>query len=263
MGYDFMRDFLGEVKLFLSRKYYLYPMFCKPIIKYLLLTGTIGALLISSAFLFKAEKVIQIDVNHILNTRSVTTLTKGELITWTNGIDKQNGYLTMAAAKFKGDTDPHALPDDPIVAANEHHPAIVLHYANEEGVKYQARYLADTGSFIIKVPANKYSGLYLSLTSAYGASQLQFELTYKDGTELRNFVLPDWAKDVPDNDPDFSYVVHNMGKWSNKNTLTEKDHHNIHALNVHPDANRVLTAVKLKNLSKTYILFWAATGVVK
>ncbi len=238
-------------------------MFRKPISKYLLITGLISALLMNSAFLFKAGEVIQIDVNHILNTRSVTTLTKGELITWTNGVDKQNGYLTMAAAKFKGDTDPHALPDDPLIAANEHHPAILLHYANDEGVKYQTRYLSDTGSFIIKVPPNKYSGLYLSLTSAYGDSKLQLELMYKDGAETKNIVLPDWFKDVPDNDPDFSYVVHNMGKWGNKNTLTEKDHHNIHALNIHPDAGRVLTAVRLRNLSKTYILFWAATGVVK
>lgn len=226
------------------------------------LIGALVTLVISTAFLYKTEKVIQVDINSVLNGRTVTTLTKGELVTWTNGVDRQNGYLTMAAAKFKGDADPHALPDESLIAANEHHPAILLHYSNNDGIKNQTRLIADTGEFTFKVPANKYSDLYVGVTSAYGAAPLQFDLIYKDGTEQKSFTVPDWFKDIPDTDPDFSYIVHNMGKWGKQNTLTEKDHHNIDALNIHPDAKRVLTAVKLRKLTGGYLLFWSATGVV-
>jgi hypothetical protein len=236
----------------------------KSTLKYLLVIAVIGSLTISSGYLPQTVKVIQIDISGLLNTRSVTTLTSGKLVPWTNGVDRQNGYLTMAAALFNKETNPKAIPDNSLIPANGHHPAILLHYANTDGVKNQTRLLADTGgSFTLNVPKNRYSDLYLCLTSAYGKSKLQYDLIYSDGTESKYVVVPDWANDVSDNDPDFSYVVHDLAKWSNKGTLTETDHHNIHALNVHPDAGRTLTAVNVKNLSKTYMLFWAATGVVK
>lgn len=225
--------------------------------------SAICTLVISSAWLNKTDKVIQIDISSGLNTRSVTTLTKGKFVPYSNGVDKQNGYFTASAAQLNEDDDKHALPDDPLIPANEHHPAILLHYKNGDGVKYQTKYIIDTSSFIIKVPPHNYSGLYFSLTSAYGASKLQFDLIYKDGTAVKNFTLPDWFNDVADNDPNLSYVVHNMGKWSSANKLVEKDHHNIHALNIHPDAGRMLTAVRLKNLSATYLVFWAVTGITK
>ncbi|HTH82317.1 MAG TPA: hypothetical protein VL490_05260 [Mucilaginibacter sp.] len=228
-----------------------------------LIISAAGALLICSSWLYKAEKTVQIDISPVLNTRSVTTLSKGKFVPYTNGVDKQNGYFTASAAVLNGDDAQHALPDNPLIAANEHHPAILLHYNNDDAVKHQTRYITDTSSFTIKVPSHHYSGLYLSLTSAYGASKLQFDLIYKDGTEVKNFILPDWFNDVADNDANLSYVVHNMGKWSNTNKMVEKDHHNIHALNIHPDAGRVLTAVRLKNLSATYLVFWAATGIAK
>jgi hypothetical protein len=235
----------------------------KPFTKYLIVLSAIGALLINSAYFCKTGKVIQIDVSAILNARSVTTLTKGNPVTWTTGIDKENGYLTMAASAFMGDKDPHALPDNPLFPAGQSHPGILLHYSNEAGTQNQTRCLPDSGEFVFRVPHYKYSDLYLSLTSSYGASSLQFELTYIDAVELRNFILPDWFKDIPENDPDFSYVAHNMGKWGNKNNLNEKDHHNIDALNIHPNPNRILTTVKLRKLPGGYLLFWAATGVVK
>jgi hypothetical protein len=219
--------------------------------------------MISAGYRYQTEKVIQIDVSDLLNIRPVTTLTNGELIPWTKGVDHENGYLTLSAAFFNKETDPKAIPDNPLIPANSHHPQILLHYNNNDGIKYQARLLADTGgTFTLKVPKHKYSDIYLCLTSAYGKSKLQYELVYADGVLTKNITVPDWANDVPDNDPDFSYVVHDLAKWSNKSTLTETDHHNIHALNIHPGGGRVLTAVRIHNLSKTYMLFWAATGVV-
>ena len=239
-------------------------MYIKSGNKCIILIAAIGALIISSGYFYKADKkVIQVDVSAILNARPITTLTKGALVTWTTGIDKDNGYLTMSAAAFINDKDPHALPHNPLFPASQSHPEILLHYSDEDGTNNQARCIPDSGEFAIKVPVHTYADLFLSLTSSYGASSLQFELTYKDGVELRNFVLPDWFKDIPDNDPDFSYVAHNMGKWGNKNNLQEKDHHNIDALNIHPNPKRMLTSIKLRKLPGGYLLFWAATGVLK
>ena len=238
-------------------------MHSKTFTKSLVVISIIGAFIITSGYHYKANRVIQIDVSAILNARSVTTFNKGKLVTWTTGIDKENGYLTMAAAAFTGDKNPRALPDNPLFPANSSHPEILLHYSNKAGTQNQTRCLPDSGEFICKVPHYKYADLYLSLTSSYGASSLQIELTYKDGVELKNFVLPDWFKDIPENDPDFSYVAHNMGKWGKKNNLNEKDHHNIDALNIHPDPNRMLSSIKLRKLPGAYLVFWAATGVVK
>jgi hypothetical protein len=238
-------------------------MHANPFTKCLIVLSAMGVFLFNAGFYSKTDKVIQIDVSDILNARPVTTLTNGKLVTWTTGIDKENGYLTMAASSFMGNQDPHALPDNPLFPANQSHPEILLHYSNKEGAENQTVCLPDSGEFVCKVPNYKYSDIYFSLTSSYGSSALQFELTYNDGTELRNFVLPDWFRDIPENDPDFSYVAHNMGKWGNKNNLNEKDHHNIDALNIHPNPNRVLTRVKLRKLPGGYLVFWAATGVVK
>ncbi|MDB5158026.1 MAG: hypothetical protein JWR50_2733 [Mucilaginibacter sp.] len=254
---------LNEQERKISKKYYLYHMRRKSTLEYLFVTLIISSLIVSSAYRYQAGKVIQINVDDLLNVRPVTTLTNGKLVVWDKGVDRENGYLTMAAGLFNKETESKAIPDDPLIPADQHHPAILLHYANKEGVKNQAKLLSDTNSFTIKVPKHNYSDLYLCLTSAYGTSNLEYSLIYADGAEVKHITVPDWANDVPNNDPDFSYVIHDRAKWSNKNTLTETEHHNIHALNVHPDIKRILTAVKVKNLSKTYMLFWAATGVVK
>ena len=229
--------------------------------KCLIAFTVVAVLIINSGYFNKPEQVIQIDVSAVLNTRSVTTLTKGIPVTWATGIDRENGYLTMAASAFMGDTDPHALPDNPLFPANRSHPEIMLHYSNEDGTGNQTRCITDSGEFSFKVPKEKYADLYLILTSSYGVSSLHFELIYQDGVDMKNFVVPDWFKDIPENDPDFSYVAHNMGKWGKKNNLNEKDHHNIDALNIHPDPKRILTAIKLIKSPGGYLVFWAATGV--
>ncbi|MGF7078235.1 hypothetical protein [Mucilaginibacter sp. UYCu711] len=239
----------------------LYTMQLKSTKKYLFIGLVLSSLIICAGYKYQTNKVIQVDISYLLNIRPVTTLTNGKLLPWTKGVDRENGYLTTAAALANGETNPKAIADDPLIPANAYHPAILLHYNNNEGSKNQAMLLADTNTFTIKVPKNKYAGFYICLTSAYGKSNLQYELIYDDGSETKTIIVPDWANDVPDNDPYFSYVVHDLAKWTNRNFRTEADHHNIHALNVHPDTKRALTALRIKNLSKTYVLFWAATGV--
>ncbi|MFD2872120.1 hypothetical protein ACFS5N_06560 [Mucilaginibacter ximonensis] len=232
----------------------------KSTLKYLIGGALATGFLVNSSYTTKTDRgAFQIDVGHLLNARPVTTLSSGMLVHWTKGVDRENGYLTASAAKFNGEVGSKALPDDPLIPGNSHHPAILLHYSNEDAMGYQAR-LLDTGTTTIDVLTGRYKNMYLCFTSAYGKSELKVELIYNDSAEVKNFTVPDWANDIPDNDPDLSYVVHDLPKWSNKGSRTEPDHHNIDALNIHPTLKHVLKQIRIKNLSKTYLMFWAAAG---
>lgn len=212
------------------------------------------------------DKTIQIDIGKLLNARPVTTVSGGKLQTWTIGIDgggKGDGYLAAAAAKINGDKNAHALPDDPLIPANSSHPVILLHYRNGDKGN-QTRSIAGIDSFSFKVPLKKYSDLYLSLTSSEGPSQLHIRLTYTDdGSEVKDFTLPDYYNDIPEGDINLGYAVHDLAKWGPDNKMTESDHHNIDVLNIHPDPKRVLKEVTVSKGKAGYLVFWAATGVIK
>ncbi|GAA3963335.1 hypothetical protein [Mucilaginibacter dorajii] len=209
-------------------------------------------------------KTVQVDIDTLLNARPVTTFTDGKLTSWTKGIDgggDGDGYLSMAAALFHGDKTPHALPDGSLIAATATHPAIKLHYNNTDNWNNQARYMAGEGSFAFNVPRRKYSGMYLGLTSSEGASQLKVELVYLDGAETKNFTLPDYYNDIPATDANFGYLVHDLAKWGKNDVMTEKDHHNIDLLNIHPDPKRILIRVSVSKTKPGFLMFWSATGV--
>ena len=244
----------------------LYPnFFGRKKFHHYILTGFVF-LLLSSATSGKKEKVIQINLDKILNARPVTTFTHGKMITWTKGIDgngEADGYLTIAAALFNGDKDPKALPDNPLFPANEKRPEVLLHYSNSDGISKQAVAINGAGSFSFDVPAKKYSDMFLAFTSAEGSSKIKVSLKYTDGVESKSYEVPDYYKDIPADDPDFCYLAHNLAKWGKTNNMTEKDHHNIDLLNIHPDKNRKLLSLKLEKSEPGYLVFWAATGVLK
>jgi hypothetical protein len=223
------------------------------------------AVLILCCFTPQKGKVIQIDISALLNARPVTTLTSDKLISWTKGIDGNgdgDGYLTRSAAEFNGDKNAHSLPDNPVFPANMQHPEIMLHYANTDSVHNQARFVSGDGEFDIKVPKHHYSAIYLGLTSSEGPAALQFELSYTDGKETKNYLLPDYYDNVSEKYPDLSYVATDLAKWGKKDKMTEKDHHNIHLLKLNIDAKKTLTAIKVKKNKGGYLMFWSATGVV-
>jgi hypothetical protein len=43
--------------------------------------------------------------------------------------------------------------------------------------------------------------------------------------------------------------------------MTEKDHHNIDLLNVHPNPAKTLKGISINKTKPGYLVFWAATGV--
>jgi uncharacterized protein (DUF362 family) len=210
------------------------------------------------------EEVIQIDVNKILNARSVTTLTEGKLITWTKGIDgngEADGYLTISAAVFKGDQHPKALADNPLFSATAEHPEILLHYSNNDSVSNQTLSISGAGSFDFQVPSDHYTKFFLALTSSEGASKIKVDLIYTDSKESKSFDVPDYYMDIPANDTNACYLVHDLAKWGKKNNMTERDHHNIDLLNIHPNPALILTRIHVQKTEAGYIVFWAATGV--
>jgi hypothetical protein len=213
----------------------------------------------------QGSKTIQVNISRLFNARPVTTVADGKLQSWVTGIDgggKGDGYLTMAAALLNGDKATHALPDDPLIPVNLAHPAILLHYKNGDKGN-QTRNVAGADSFSFEVPREKYSGLYLSLTSSEGPSQLHITLTYADGHESKDFTMPDYYNDIPEGDANLSYAVHDLAKWGPGNKMTETDHHNIDVLNIHPDQKRVLKKVTVNKDKAGYLVFWAATGVTE
>jgi hypothetical protein len=211
-----------------------------------------------------ADDVIQVDVSSILNTRSVTTYSNGKFYTWALGIDGNgggDGYLTMTASLAKGDVNPKALPDSGKFAATAKLPAVVLNYSNADSTHNQTRYVQGAGEFTFSVPQKNYSRMFLFLTSSEGSSTLQIALTYSDATETKNFVLPDYWNDIAATDPDFCYLAHDLAKWGKQNNMTEANHHNIDALDVHPNPAKMLTGIKVQKTAPGYMVFWGATGV--
>ncbi len=118
------------------------------------------------------------------------------------------------------------------------------------------------GEFSFAVPAHRYGGLFLALTSAEGESRLHCTLTYADGAAVSDVVCPDYYKDIPADDPDLSYIVSDLAKWNRSNAMAEKNHHNIDALDLHPDAVRTLTRVTVAKAAGGYLVLWGAAGVI-
>lgn len=217
------------------------------------------------SFIWQQNKVVQVDISDLLNARPVTTLTNCELVSWTKGIDgngEGDGYLTHSAAEFNGDKDAHALPDEPIFAANADHPEIKLHYNNADDKHNQARFVSGTGEFTIKIPKGNYTAVYLGLSSAEGPSSLHFELIYADSQELKDYLLPDYFNNATEKNPGLSYIATDLAKWGKGDKMAEKDHHNIHLLKLDINPKKQLTAIKITKAKEGYLMFWSATGVL-
>jgi len=228
-----------------------------PLSAFLLLTGSI-------LFAQKNTKVVQFNLNDQLNARPVTILIDNKLVKWSQGIDGNgtgDGYLTLAAALFNGDKEPHALPDNPVYPADGPHPEIKLYYDNADSLTNQAWAISGAGSGGLDVPAAKYKAIYLAVTSSEGASLLKVQFNYEDGDEVKDYTVPDYYADILPGDPSFSYLVHDLAKWGPKNNMTEKDHHNIDVLKVTPNPAKKLISINISKGTAGYLLIWAMVGV--
>jgi len=242
----------------LTRKYL-------PVKPLFILISLVLFFILPAAISFKVnEQVVQINLKPILKARSVTTLTEGKIITWTMGIDgdgSADGYLTMAASLFKGDKSPKALPDNPLIPANDQHPEIMLHYSNKDSISNQTVAIVGAGTVGFDIPLAKYTQMFLALTSSEGNSQITVILQYSDVSESKSFDVPDYYADIQPNDPNFCYLAHDLAKWGKTNNMTESNHHNIDLLNIHPDPKRSLKHIQLEKSKAGYLVLWSATGI--
>jgi hypothetical protein len=232
----------------------------------LMLTAAIGLTLGLAPSRARADQTVQIPIDALLTGRTVTTLTGGVLVTWTNGVDgggNGNGYETAAASKFHNDPVVKALPDDGKFPADARHPDVVLHFSNDAAATSpQTHPTTGAATFSFAVPPATYSKLFLFVTSAEGSSAVKVTLTYSDATSnVVSITVPDYFNDVGANDPVVFNLASNMAKWSKQNTIAEMNHHNLTGLEVHPTAGKTLTDVKVEKTAAGYLVFWGATGI--
>ena len=209
-------------------------------------------------------QTIQFDISKILNARPVSTLKNKHITKWATGIDgggSGDGYLTLSAAIFNGDKAPHALPDNPVFATTGDHPEIKLHYANSDSLHNQTCNIKGADSVSFTVPQRRYKAVYLALTSSEGPSKLHIRLTYKTGSVVKDFTLPDYYDDIEPGNSILSYLAHDLAKWGNNNNMTEKDHHNIEVLKVETDSAQTLESISIVKEKAGYLVFWGASGV--
>ncbi len=212
-----------------------------------------------------AQQVVQFAVDSLLDGRPVTTLTAGALVPWTVGIDKDDGYITTAAAQFLKQTG-KALPDDATFAGDATHPDMVLHFANgASSTSPQARGISGVSQFELEVPRATYSELYLAVTSSYGDSPLTATMNYADSTTSKlQFTLPDWGTGsaLPTSPPIFFNLISGLHKWTHDNASVDTPTHTITGVKVTPDASKELTRIRIdKAGASSYLVFWGATGV--
>ena len=213
-----------------------------------------------------AAQVVQISVDTVLNGRPVSTLTAGAIVPWTVGIDKEDGYITNAAAKFLKQTD-KALPDDATFAEDATHPEMVLHFSNSESATSpQARGVSGVSQFEFDVPHATYSELFLALSSSYGDSALSITFEYADAsTSAQQFTLPDWGTGaaLPTNPPIFFNLISGLHKWTRSNESVDTPSHTITGVKLSPEPSKELNRIRIDKTAATpYLVFWGATGRV-
>jgi len=143
----------------------------------------------------RADQVVQVPVDALLNARAVTTLTGGRLVPWTVGIDGNglaDGYMTAAASKFHNDPATlKTLPDDGRFLADARHPDVLLHFSNDaDAASQQTHYVRGAGTFTFAIPAGTYSKMFLFVTSSEGSSALKITMTYSDAMDVVNLRMP-------------------------------------------------------------------------
>jgi len=211
-----------------------------------------------------ADTTVQVNLTGLLDGRSVTTLTNGQLVVWTvptDGGGLQNAYMTAAGAMFKNQPVANALPNDGKFLADARHPEVVLNFSNDaDAAAPQTHPVLPSGMFSFAVPAATYSKFFLFFSGAAGGTTVAVTFNYSDAsTEVQNATIPDYFNDPTD--PAVFMLASNLAKWDKTSKVTEKDHHNLCGAEFHPAPAKTLTGIKVVRGANGYLLFWGATGI--
>ncbi len=226
----------------------------------------------------RADTVVQIPVDSVIDGRSVSTLSGAAVVPWTpgQGVDgdgNADGFVTTAveAVLFQQKLTSAvgmALPDDGVFPADARHPAVVLHFSNTAPATtpqtHQVHISAGAQTFHFAVPPATYSKLFLLVTSSEGAAALTVTLTYAAGTPAssQDFMLPDYGiGGAPANDPIYFNLIAGLRKWTTQDQETDTTSHTITGIELTPSATGVLADVQVTKTNGAHVVFWGATGI--
>jgi|HubBroStandDraft_1064217.scaffolds.fasta_scaffold01894_3 hypothetical protein len=239
----------------------------------LTLVAAAAALTLTIGRIAQADTVVQINLDSMLNGRTVSTFTGGVVVPWTHGdgVDGAggaDGFVTNAAEMALKQTGV-ALPDDGTFPANTDHPEVVLHFSNAApATSMQTLTVPGAAMFTFPVPQATYSKLYLLMTSSEGAqTDMTITMTYADATsDVVAVPLPDYGTGapLPPNPPMavFFNLISGMHKWNGTDQQVDTTGHTITGVTLTPSATKTLASVLVnKGTDTNWLVFWGATGV--
>lgn len=214
----------------------------------------------------RAETIVQIPLTGVLDARSVTTLTAGNLVVFdlpTDGGDLMNAFATKAVALSKGQPAENALPDDGKFPGNARHPEVVLHFANDApATSKQTHKIKVAEAVKFDVPVATYSKFFLFFNGAAGGTMVTATLNYADSMATQMVKVPDYFNDVPDTDPVIFNLASNLAKWTMDTAINEKAHHNITGVELKTRPDKMLSSIQITRANDGgTLLLWGATGV--
>jgi MYXO-CTERM domain-containing protein len=213
-----------------------------------------------------ADTVVQVPVTGVLDKRSVTTLTNGQIVVHTlptDGGNLLNGFATKAVAQMKGAPPENNLPDDGHFAADARHPEVVLNYSNAaDAASPQTHKILAGDTITFPVPAATYSKMFLFFNGAAGGTMVTVTLTYADATDVKSTKIPDYYADIPANDPVIFNLATNLAKWDMTTKINEANHHNITGMEIAGMPGKTLNSIKVERANDGgNLVFWGATGI--
>jgi hypothetical protein len=232
--------------------------------------------LLASAGAHAADTIVQVNVDSVIDGRTVSTASGQTITPWSagQGVDgdgNADGYVTKAVETLIGKTGV-ALPDDGMFPADTkgRYPAIQLHFSNAAPLTspqtHQIYIAATRGSqsFMFNVPQATYSKMFLFITASEGAANLNITLNYAGGTApvTKMYKLPDYGVGgAAANDPTFFNLISGMHKWTATDQEVDTTTHTITGIEITPDATGMLTTIKVEKTNGSHCVFWGATGI--
>jgi hypothetical protein len=220
----------------------------------------------------RADTVVQVPIDSLLNARPVSTLTNGVVVPWTagQGVDGNgggDGFATQAVAGKLG-YNVLALPNDGIFPAANGLPEIDLHFSNDTpATSFQAHnaHANIAASIQFAVPQATYSKIFLVMTDSENADMLTVTMTYADSTTsmVGPFTMPDYDQGLPANTAEVSYFsLFSSQKWSLADVPNDNMGHSITGVTLTPTAAKALTGIEIaKPADGHYLVFWGAAGI--
>jgi|GEM_PF-1705953 hypothetical protein len=250
------------------------------------LLGSGIAAILTTAASARADTVVQIPMDSLLNARTVSTLSGNTVTIWTpgQGVDGGDGFATQAVMNLfvatyptyfnGGNAEGNALPDDGTFPENTDHPLVVLPFSNTDPTTSPQTFQpTGTGMFDVPVPQATYSTLYLFMTSSGGGGEPHMTVTmkYVDGSTSVPLAVPlnDYDQALPANSATVTFFIlaPGMHKWSGASNMYpygspgDNTGHEVTGVKLTLASTTQLTSFVINKPDGDQMLLWGATGI--